>query len=164
MKIKTAISRIRAYKPVNLEGFVWAGVPLEKKPIGTGAFREVLQVKDCPLVVKFPLAEGLEDDDLPDFRSSVRHSALEMKKLERLTKFKWMRRFLPKVYYYDRKHGIIVMQFYEDFDYDSFYGCASAEFVRTLIRRSTGVMISDYGPDNVRRGKDDQLVLIDCGY
>jgi hypothetical protein len=157
MNIRTAIARIRKAKPTTPGEFAQAGVPLEKKAIGAGTFREVVKVKDCELVVKFPLAE--EDDD---YSYGIRHSALEMKKLERLAQFKWMHRFLPKVYYYDCGHGIIVMRFYEETG-DEEFAVANRKFVHALLKRCTGVTISDYGECNVGlRGVD--LVLIDIGY
>lgn len=169
MKIKTAIRRIREYgaggglrTPAD---FAWAGVPLEKKSLGDGAFREVFKVKDCPLVVKFPLSEcGYESDDgIPrDYSSGIRHSAIEMKKIVRLRRFKWMRRFLPEVYYYDRKHGIIVMRHYEGMDGADFES-AGAHFVKMLIKKATGVTIADYGDCNVGL-RGNKLILLDLGY
>ena len=160
MRLQTAIARIRKYKPTTPDEFRAAGVPLGGC-LGTGAFREVVKVKGCDLVVKFPLQEGC--DAIPDYHEGVDHSALEMRKLARLKKFKWMRRFLPKVYYCDCKHGIIVMRYYELITKHKFL--FDTKFVYTLIKRSTGVSISDYTWGNVgKTGRNDTPVLIDCGY
>ena len=164
MRLQTAIARIRKYKPTTPDEFRAAGVPLGGM-LGCGAFREVLEVRDCPLVVKFPLNEGEPDDDThkENFHEGIMHSALEMKKLKRLNSFVWIRRFLPKVYYYDRKHGIIVMRYYKLMTKHEFL--FDTKFVYTLIKRSTGVSISDYTWGNVgKMGRNDTPVLIDCGY
>ena len=155
MNVRTAIAHIYKHKPTTPDEFRAAGVPLGKH-LGAGVFREVLKVKGCPLVVKFPL------DANWDCHEGVDHSALEMKKLARLKKFKWMRRFLPKIYYYDRKHGIIVMRYYELMTKHEFL--FDIQFVRALIKHSTGVNISDYTWGNVGKGWKDCPVMIDCGY
>jgi len=171
MRLQTAIARIRKYKPVTPTDFRWAGVPLEKEALGAGTFREAVKVKDCPLIVKFPLSEegnssaDIPDDYPPDFSSGIRHSALEMKKITRLRRFKWMRRFLPEVYYYDRRHGIIVMRFYEEIK--GAFGVANSKFVETLLKRCTGVFLTDYGECNVGAGGTEAgpvPILLDLGY
>jgi hypothetical protein len=159
MKLQTAIARIHKAKPVTPSDFAGAGVPLEKAAIGTGAFREVVKVEGCPLVVKFPLDCGSYSQD---GLAGIAHSALEMKKLKRLRRFRWMRKFLPKVYYYDRKHGIIVMRHYELMTKSNFL--FDAKLVYALIKHSTGVNISDYTWGNAGISNRGFPILLDCGY
>jgi hypothetical protein len=47
MNIKTAIRRIKTWKPTTPDEFKTAGVPLEDEALGAGVFREVVKVKDC---------------------------------------------------------------------------------------------------------------------
>lgn len=155
MNLATAIRRIKRFKPRTFEDFGKAGIPFGKN-LGGGVFREAYQIKDLPLVVKFPI----EDD-------GIDHSRDEMRKIKKFSKFKFLRKYLPKVYYYDRQSGVIVMKFYEDFE-DCGDACdAVGTLAGELIKRLTGVSMVDIHSENVRvrdTYKPPRLVFCDLGY
>lgn len=167
MEIKEAIKLIRKYKPTTPKAFDEIGVELMPEAVGAGAFREVIKACDLDLVVKFPLNEAAKGKP-EDYHEGIAHSALEMDKLGRLRKHKWMRPFLPKIHYYDRKNGIIVMQFYEVLEGKALLD-SNQRLVETLIRRCTGVTVSDYWEGNVGKGSKKIRgthvpIIIDLGY
>jgi hypothetical protein len=163
MQIKTALSRIRKYRPTTPKDFAWAGVPLEDKALGTGAFREVVKVKDCDLVVKFPLNEP-EFGKLYNYRWGKLHSTAEVKKIARLSKLPWMRKYLPKIYYHDHKSGVLVMRYYPPFTGKYSLLGATGILIRDLFKRATGENMCDYGAENVHDRGDMEAVIIDWGY
>lgn len=155
MNLATTIRRIKRFRPRTFKDFGKVGIRFGKN-LGEGVFREAYQIKDLPLVVKFPI----EDD-------GIDHSRDEMRKIRTLSKFKFLRKYLPKVYYYDRQSGVIVMKFYEDFeDYDD--ACdAVGTLAGELIKRLTGVSMVDIHSGNARirdYHEPPRLVLIDLGY
>ena len=164
MHIRTAIRRIKKYRPTTPAEFAWAGVPLyETKPVGAGVFREVLGVVDLPLVVKFPISDG-KDGNISDGR---RHTNEEVCRINKLSGFPKMRKFLPKIYYHDPKAGVVVMRWYPDYDKDYEEEDMLGHMIQRLVYDMTGVMLSDVHTGNVRshNGKHGgRTILIDLGY
>jgi hypothetical protein len=170
VKISEAVRRIKNCRPRTILDFKKAGVPLEDTELGVGVFREVIKVKGLPLVVKFPLDQAPVKKP-PVYTDGIRHSRIEIDKLERLQKISWMRKYLPKVYYYDRAAGIIVMKYYGDMDEKNCdFEEATSDFVRDIFKRATGVRMADFHSGNVRKAPTPQvsrgpkLILIDIGY
>jgi tRNA A-37 threonylcarbamoyl transferase component Bud32 len=119
--------------------------------LGEGVYRSGYKVRHCDLVIKFPTdAEG------------VKHSAQEIKRLRRLKQCGTLDRFLPEVFYYDKKSGVIVMRYYPEFvDFED-EADAMGSMIGALIQRLTRVKCSDIHTDNVRQNKDD-AIIIDLG-
>ena len=103
-----ALKLIRKHSPTSPEAFKKLGLRLSY--LGAGVFREVARIQGCDLVVKFPL-----DDGAGCYAEGIAHSLSEMKRIERLARISEMKPHLPKVFYFDRKNGIIVMNFGIDF-------------------------------------------------
>lgn len=168
MNVKQAVSLIKKRRPSTPAEFREVGLALEKKPEGTGAFREVIKIKGLPLVVKFPLAEGTHDPKKGKNLSYVRgkmHSTVEVRKISKLSKIRWMRKHLPKVYYHDRKSGVLVMHWYKNFEDDVDSLRAIGRLVTILVYRWLGVGVTDIHEDNVRMGRTKKdAILIDLGY
>ena len=161
MNTRTAIRRIQKFKPTTPAEFKKAGVPLGRL-VGAGVFREVVRVKDCDLVVKFPLDDG-------GYRDGKIHTTVELRKLKKLAQYPWMRKYLPKVYYHDPKSGVLVMKFYPEFGDEDDQIDGLGNLIRTLIRRTTGVDIADIHSENVRNGTRHEAIkylpiLVDVGY
>ena len=161
MNTRTAIRRIKKYRPTTPAEFKDAGVPLGRL-VGSGVFREVVRVKGCDLVVKFPLDDG-------GYRDGRMHTTVELRKLKKLAEYPWMRRYLPKVHYHDPKSGVLVMRYYPRFkNYeDQIEGLGN--LIRVLLRRITGVNISDIHCENIRNGTGPEPenylpILCDLGY
>lgn len=168
VNLKQAVAVIKKRRPTSPQEFREAGIVFEKKPEGVGAFREVMKVKSLPLVVKFPLAEGSHDPRRGkklSYRSGKMHSTAEVRKIAKLSKIRWMRPYLPKVYYHDRKSGVLVMHWYKNFDDDVDALRALGRMVTRLVYRWTNVGITDIHEDNVRMGRTKKdTILIDLGY
>jgi hypothetical protein len=155
--VLVALKKIRAAKPRTHKDFKDLGLPL--RWVGTGAFRECCEILNCDLVVKFPLARK-------KYASGRRHTAMEMARLKRLRQHRVMHPNLPEVFYYDKKHGIIVMRKYPK--YESFEDQADAmgQMIQRLIYAVTKVRCQDIHTENVRKRRmnHDQSTLIDLGY
>ena len=98
-----ALKLIRKHEPVTPNDFKKLGLGLAS--IGAGVFREVAQIKGCDLVIKFPLEEK------GGYAYGIQHSISEMNRIARLSRVPELKPHLPKVFYFDRKNGIIVMQY-----------------------------------------------------
>ena len=159
MRKAKALKLIRKHQPSNPAAFVKLGFRLNY--IGAGVFREVARIAGCDLVVKFPLIpEG--DDEGPE---GIAHSASEMQRIEKLARVAELKPHLPKVFYFDRKNGIIVMQFYPELKPDAAVELLG-KIVKKLVSRVGRVAMSDIHDGNVRRKRKgwDQLVFTDLGY
>ena len=163
-KINAAVRIINYWKPRTFEDFSRTGLRLTY--ISGGAFRKVFQIDALPLVVKIPI------DDEGDYPTCIRHSIIEIRKLKALREFSVMRPHLPKVYYFDKRAGVVVMEYVDDRKMKSDF--ADTEHARAygmnvlvtrLIRAHTGVIVDDFGEDNVRFDKKtERIKLIDLAY
>jgi hypothetical protein len=143
-------------------------LPLEDKPLGDGLFREVYKIKGQPLVAKFPLY-SIEDEDSAHARDAKMHTTMEVRKITKLSKTRWMRKYLPKIYYHDRKSGIVVMHYHPPFRESEESYTALGRLVTELLKRQFGVTIGDIWEPNIGRrdpasGYNPLAVLIDAGY
>lgn len=161
-----ALRLIRKFEPTTPEDFRDIGLPVTF--IGNGVFREVCKIDGQRLIVKFPIADDPEGED---FTSGIKHSRDEMKRIEKLSAFKELRPHLPKVRYYDKENGVIVMDWYEKFVSDDDRVSALGILIRKLLQKLTRVNCSDVHPGNVlckaydpTTGKRGDAVLIDLGY
>jgi hypothetical protein len=166
--IRTAIRRIKQFKPTTEGGFMSAGVPLKRTALGVGVFRESFKAVDLPLVVKFPLCDGPLSKN-PDYHESKWHTTTEVKRIARLSKFPFMRKYLPKIYYHDRKSGVLVMHWYDGFNDDFTRYCSLGNMTADLMYRLTGVKTIDIHGGNTRtsnprKGEKGRTILIDIGY
>lgn len=155
INLRTTIRRILKARPTTPKGFDKIGLHL--KIIDAGVFRETWQIRGLPLAVKFPLD-----------RDGVYHSRTEMRKIARLSRFPSLRKYLPKIYYYDSKSGVIVMKFYPNF-YDDIDACeAVGDLAGVLLKELTGVEVIDIHSGNIRtknpRRESPKVVLVDLGY
>lgn len=170
----TALRRIRKYRPIDPEEFRAIGVPLNKEPIGEGAFRSVHKMKRIPCVVKFCLSES--DGFWPQSRDSKMHTTAEVNRIKRLSKYPILRTHLPRVYWHDRESGVLVMKYYDEVpvkgdtvSQDMFY--ATTKGFKKLFKKIGGVELGDISPWNTgvdkrrRNGLEFiNLVFLDLGY
>lgn len=136
-----------------------AGIRL--RYIDEGAFRQVFKVSGCPLVVKFPLGDG--SGSVSD---GVQHSVSEVRRIKRLSGIKELTPHLPKIHYFDRKNGVLVMQFYPRPKDDDETVELLGKIIKKLVSRIARVAMSDIRADNVRKRRGDWMsaVFVDCGY
>jgi hypothetical protein len=168
--VRTAVKRIRKFSPKTPFDFAKIGVPLKTKAEGAGVFREAVRARDLSLCVKFPLCDGkMPASGNDDYHEGKWHTTTEVKRIERLRKFPFMRKYLPKIYYHDRKSGVLVMRWYEAFDNDFNAYCSLGNMAADLMYRLTGVKTIDIHGGNTRtsnpnRGEKGRTILIDMGY
>lgn len=127
--------------------------------LGEGVFREAFKIANCDLIIKFPLTEGQIGDDC------VRHTRTEVKRLRRLMRHGVMRKFLPKIHYFDSRNGVVVMQYYPAFRDMEDQVDAMGKMLGSVIFKATRIRCTDIHSDNVHRGKGEKdAVIIDLGY
>lgn len=105
MTIQSLIRTLNKNRPSTVQEFKKLGIKL--RFLSEGAFRQVYEIKGLPLVVKFP--HDSSDD-------CIEHSVFEYKHINRILKFKkykLLKKYMPKVYYFDKKSGIIVFRKYK---------------------------------------------------
>lgn len=149
--IATVVKRLTEHRPKTETDLTKLGIRL--KYLGNGAFRDVYKVKDIPLVIKFPLCECSKgytectgDCGGPD------HSRLEYgvyQKIMENRKYRAIRGFMPKVYYFDDKTGIIAVHYYKEMA-DTVYNHKLCDLIEQFLRQtlSIGGRV-DMKPDNV---------------
>lgn len=156
INIKTAIRRIKKHRPKTYEDFAEAGVPLEIESLGEGVFRVVYRAHKLPLVVKFPLA-GDGDD----------HTRSEVRRIKALSKYPKMRKYLPKVYYYDSRAGIVVMKYYPPMDKGLIKDASLERLAQNLVKDLTGMLLGDIHAGNVTTDtgqSNGRPIFLDLGY
>lgn len=166
MRTQDALRKIKTKRPTTLKEFKALG--LIGRYVGCGAFRESFRVKGTNLIVKFPLNES-RIDEKPIYKCGVGHSRTEMKRLKKLRRIKALKTHLPKVWYYDQRHGIVVMTHYAKFG--GYGGWNKIELlgkvINKLMRQYAHTAMNDIHGDNTRMtgGKyNKRLVFVDLGY
>lgn len=126
--------------------------------LGTGMFRSGYKVRHTDVVIKFPVDADAE---------GIQHSTQEMRRLRRLKSAGTLNPFLPEVFYYNKKSGVIAMRYYPEFEGYEEQADAMGKMIGKLIYRIARVQCNDIHTENVRKGRWDGLknaVIIDLGY
>lgn len=160
MPIYRAIALIQKHRPTEPTEFKKIG--LELRFLGAGVFREGYRIIGTDLCVKLPMGEGR--GARLDYHAGKVHSTVEHCKIARLSKYPELRPHLPRVYYHDRKTGVLVMSYHDDFVYETERLEELGKVVGKLIKRLTGVVCRDIHGNNIRQRKSGQLVFTDLGY
>jgi tRNA A-37 threonylcarbamoyl transferase component Bud32 len=129
--------------------------------LGVGLYREGFKVRDCDLVIKFPRQMALKSGK-KSLTEGKKHSAQEIRRLRRLRQVGTLNTFLPEVFYYDKKSGVIAMKYYSKFSDFEEQADAMGGIIESLIFRLTRVRCGDIHTDNVRQDKD-HAIIIDLG-
>lgn len=156
--VSVAIRKIRTHKPTSPKAFKAIGLTL--RWIESGVFRETCRIINCDLVVKFPLIEK---------KTAVegrRHTRTEIARIGRLAKHRWMRPYLPTIYWHDKQSGTLVMSYHPPFTDHEDQVDALGKFVQLLLRKSTGVRSTDLHSENIHKKRENWniVTLIDLGY
>jgi hypothetical protein len=123
---------------------------LSKTKEGNGAFRRAYRIVGTNLVIKFPQI-GWE---------CKQHTRDEVKKIRALSKYRSLKKHLPPVYYYNRRDGVMVTDYYPLVSPAKNLGPMFTD----LLYEFTGVVVGDLFGDNVRCKKPGQPVIVDLGY
>jgi hypothetical protein len=162
-KVSTAraLRLIRQHKPVTPQE--WAALGFKFTVLGSGVFREACRIKGTDLVVKSPLDEGRGEHH--DYTDGIQHSKSEMNRLGRLSRVDVLKPYLPTVYYYDAKHGQIVMKYYPPVPKHLVVG-ALGRVIKSLVSKLAGISMSDIQESNMRLKRKDWEVCVftDLGY
>jgi hypothetical protein len=151
------------FSPITVSACRKAGIHLRR--LGEGAFRRVylIDVPRNPLVVKFPLGYGKTSSD---YSEGIEHSRIEVRRIEKLAGFTDLRPHLPKILYFDKRHGVVVMRYYKSPDtYE--YPDLLAQVLRKVVRRLTKIDLGDLGRCNsgvTGHYRRSRLILTDLGY
>jgi hypothetical protein len=151
--------------------------------LGHGAFREVYQIEETKLAVKFPLESEERGGGNYSARDGKIHTTNEVKKITVLRELvPELSMHLPRIYYHDTASGVLVCSYHEEYDSYSHTGEDEGyhesrmvddlgSIITKLIRHITGMKCSDlhYGNVHKKRTKGQNCeytdaVLIDLGY
>src|ERR1035437_9721554 len=105
MTITEVVALFKKHKPNTAKAATKLGFKL--KAVGSGLFRRVYVILGYDLVVKF---NSGEDDG--------EHAAQEVKIVRRVLRYKEyasIRKYMPKIYYFDKKTGTTLAKKYETF-------------------------------------------------
>lgn len=165
MRTQEALRKIKTNRPTSLKEFETLG--LLGMYVGAGVFRESYRIRGTNLIVKFPLNDaGLGMP--PDYKDGIAHSRTEMCRLDKLWKIKALRAHLPKVWYYDKTHGIIVMTHYiKLFGYGGWKKIELlGKVINKLVKQYAHTSMTDIHGDNTRMtaGRKKRIVFVDLGY
>ncbi len=155
--VQTVLRAIIKNRPRTPEEFRKAGIKL--RYIDHGVFREVYKIQGCPLVVKFPLNEE------QDFAGGVQHSISEVRRIKRLFRIHELKPHLPKIHYFDKEGGVLVMSYYHRVTPERGVELLG-KIVQKLVSKIARVQMADIHADNIRvqKGAAGRLVFVDCGY
>lgn len=129
--------------------------------LGSGLYRDGYKVRDCDLVFKFPRTIELKSGK-KSLAEGRKHSAAEIRRLRRLRQVGALDPFLPEIFYYDKKSGVIGMRYYPTFiDFED-QADAMGNVIGKLIHSLMRVTCGDIHTENVRRNKET-AVIIDLG-
>lgn len=149
-----ALRLIRKHRPASL--FVAHQLGLRLVHLGSGVFRNAYRIKETYLVIKFIREDGDEY-----------HAREEIKNLNKLKTSKALRKCLPRLYYFDKKSGTSVWEFFpERFNQRNLVE-KMGDLIGKLARELTGANFQDVHTDNIRAdgfGYYQQIIkFIDLG-
>jgi hypothetical protein len=105
MTLKKIISKMKQYQPMFADEFERMIGP-ELQDIESGCFREVFRITGTNTIIKFPLQDETGKCCITHSRREIRR----IKQIMRNKKYKHIRRYVPKMHYYDYTNGILIMQ------------------------------------------------------
>lgn len=140
--VKKLIDRIAAEEPQN-ESQLMRMTEVGLRYLGEGSFRVAFEIIDYPLIVKVPLTSCYSD---------MHHANEEwnwIEKVDRYPQYRALRKYMPKVYYFDEDCGLMIMRKYQRVKVS--LGTAALD---RLVLQTTGATGHDIGSNNM--GKDDK--------
>jgi hypothetical protein len=157
---------MKRHNPARPEDF--KPLRIKIKAYEQGAFRAVYRVVGLPLVIKFPKPGT-------DFAVNKIHTRTELARIKKFRRFRWMHKYLPKVYYSNPKTGVSVVAFIDDSKPVTIHGDLSnyhqqrmhgmCSMAQELIFRLTGTKMTDITDYNVRYDQKRRVSkLIDLAY
>lgn len=138
----------------------WRALGIKFQFLGAGVFREVHRIKGTNFVVKSPLHEGNFD-----YSEGIQHSKSEVARIKRLAQIAVLRPYLPKILWYDAKHGQIVMPYYPPIP-EAQKVQLMGKVIKNLVSKLAGVTMGDIHGDNIRQKRKgwEVPIFVDLGY
>lgn len=130
---------------------------LRMRHIGSGVFRKAYRIKDTDLVIKFIMEDGDEY-----------HAREEIRNYKKLKTSRTLRDCLPKLFYFDKKSGTSVWEFFPARVNKHDLSDKLSALVGELASELTGANFTDVHSDNIRAessvwGGYTKLKFIDLG-
>lgn len=119
--------------------------------MGEGCFRVAFEIIDYPLIVKVPLTNCYSD---------LHHANEEwcwIEKVQQESKYKSLRKYMPKVYYFDEECGLMVMRKYKQVKFSP-----DTNALDKLITQVTGATEHDVGSSNMGRDSKGNMKILDA--
>jgi 5-methylthioribose kinase len=153
-------SLFEKYRPQNYSDIRAMGFKLTN--VGSGLFRSAYRIDKSSIVVKLPKTDSQGSEG---WESGVGHAREEFKKINKIQKtgkYAPLVRYLPHIYYFDKKTGIMIMPLY--YPYRTY---KERQLVSTFL---SNLVYDLHGGDgdihsaNVASTEYGEPVLIDLGY
>ena len=168
MSLKSTIRLLNAYKPSSLKEIKELGLRLRKISNDESLYRDVYKVVGIPMVLKIPHQEGTYNECPVSDAEARTHAFNECKAILRINQYKKyesLRKFMPKLYYFDQKNGIIALHFYQPFNFPEEAKRVIARLVKGFVDAICPLDDNDVHYDNIAVGdKYYNPVIIDLGY
>lgn len=158
--VTKTVRKLQRERPSASVAAIEACLGVRLRPIGHGAFRAVYQIGNLPIVAKLPR--------LSDFRDSKKHSRQEAARYKKLRRFPLLRPSLPRVYLYDSKTGLLIIEYIAAIRVKNGVSVAEQKLVASnilmekLIKSLTGIPVSDIVENNLSV-RDQHLMFLDLG-
>lgn len=125
IRIKDVVNVVKHTKPRTAAQFsIATGLALEY--LGCGMYRKVYRILNSNLVIKFAGRS----------RECRKHSKTEANRIyEIMHRKKWrlLRRYMPKLYYFDFETGVTIMKYYVPTDYEDHRVREDTKWIQMLI-------------------------------
>ncbi len=157
-RVQTITKQFEAMIPRNLLDVQSMGLKLKK--IGDGVYRQVYKIEGVPLVVKIPGGDAFPVGCRRHARSEYR----TVKRIHRYKKFAQLRKYMPRIYYFDNKSGLMLMHYYS---VPKKYKIAISNLLSLVVKLiwpNTASSECDVHGANIGMDENNQPVLIDLGY
>lgn len=157
------IQDIKDFKPKTIGDIKHLGFKVKLLPTD-GLYRDVYRIAGRPLVVKVP-----KDEEQPSLEDNINHSKAEwkaVKRIKRFKKFETLKRYMPEIYYFNEKTGLMVMKYYPKIKkYSHMVSRLLEEIVDlTWPYAVSGESVDMHGENVAYDEETDTPVIIDLGY
>jgi hypothetical protein len=166
MTNQKALRKIRRHRPTSLNEFKDLG--LLGRFVGAGVFRESYRIRGTTLIAKFPLDEAPKNKP-PCYTCGISHTRTEVARIKKLRAVAVFRPHVPRIWYHDARHGIVVMTYYPKLGGHGGWDRITllGKVIRKLLRKVAHVQMNDIHGDNIRMtaGRyNKRLIFVDLGY
>lgn len=155
VKIKEVIKQFEETKPRDYKEAV--KMKLSLRFLGDGCYRNTYRIGKLPLVIKFPKHCAGKNHSTAEYKA--------IKSIKRFKKFEKLKQFMPIIYYFDAKTGIMIMHHYKSISQTVQYamGLIMEELVEIIWPYSSGYECDVHG-SNMGLDESNKPVLTDLGY